>query len=294
MNLEVERKAVTASSGSASVRVLATDLDGTFLPLGELEENAHDLRTVGNLIQDLRLCLVFVTGRHLASVKQAMQEYSTPKPEWIVGDVGSTIYERCGELYQPMDAYADCLQEIVGDFGVERLRDLIADPNSSLRGLPDSLSTAIRLQEDEKQGRFKLSYYADASKLPDITQRLEDLLAAADAPYSMIVSVDPFNGDGLVDFLPVGVSKAFALDWWTRRMSWERTNVVFAGDSGNDSAAFAHGFLTVVVGNAAEEVRRRARDSHDRNAWEGRLYAANKHATSGVLEGLRHFIRQVA
>lgn len=115
------------------------------------------------------------------------------------------------------------------------------------------------------------------------------LLDEWSAPYSLIHSIDPFNGDGLIDLLPRGVSKAFALSWWSRHVGISHEAVVYAGDSGNDLAAFTAGYRTIVVGNAARSLCKQVRDSHEQAGWRDLLFVAQAHATSGVLAGCKMF-----
>ena len=147
----------------------------------------------------------------------------------------------------------------------------------------------LRLQETEKQGRFKLSYYADAAHVEQLAGRIRQELASTEAPYSLIHSVDPFNGNGLIDLLPATVSKAHALQWWVEQSGLSRDAIVFAGDSGNDLAALTAGYRAIVVGNADRLIATQAYQSHQQSAWENRLYLARGQATSGVLEGCRWF-----
>ncbi len=58
--------------------VLATDLDGTLIPLANDEQNQRDLRQLKAELSDRDLSLVFVTGRHFESVQQAIAEYHLP------------------------------------------------------------------------------------------------------------------------------------------------------------------------------------------------------------------------
>lgn len=148
----------------------------------------------------------------------------------------------------------------------------------------------IRKQEPEKQGRFKLSYYSDREQLDRIVADVDALLQESQVPYRIIASVDPFTDDGLIDLLPTGVSKAFALDWLVRYAGLRRDQVLFSGDSGNDLAALTAGYQSIVVGNAAAEVTEAAQRAHRQAGWTDRLYIAQRSATSGVLEGLRHYL----
>ena len=106
----------------------------------------------------------------------------------------------------------------------------------------------------------------------------------------MICSTDPFNGDGLIDILPAGVSKAFALNWLLKQENAASSEAVFAGDSGNDYAAMIGGFNTIVVGNASEDLRLKVTDFFEQQKCDVDLYCARSKATSAVLEGVEHFI----
>ena len=101
--------------------------------------------------------------------------------------------------------------------------------------------------------------------------------------------MDPFNGGGLIDFLPQQVSKAYALEWWCGFAKHERRAVVFAGDSGNDTAALTAGFRAIVVANADRNVALEVYQVHKKQGWENRLVVADAPATSGLLEGCLRF-----
>ena len=118
---------------------------------------------------------------------------------------------------------------------------------------------------------------------------MQRFLDESNAPYSLIQSVDPFTGDGLIDCLPKGVSKAYALAWWSQYMDLDTGEIIFAGDSGNDLAAMIAGYRVIVVGNADRSLAHAGATSA-RTCWvEQPTVFARKKATSGVLEGCRWF-----
>jgi len=256
--------------------VLATDLDGTLIPLPGNDRNQRDLRTLTNQLIRRGIELVFVTGRHFASVSEAIREHDLPEPSWMICDVGTSLYQRRQPHdYVPVTAYQQHLSSIVAAMPI----DLLKGRMSGIDGL--------RLQEPVKQGRFKLSFYVDAGQLDQVCRRVGDELRHASAPYSLIQSVDPFTGDGLIDLLPSGASKAHALAWWVEHHGRDRERIIFAGDSGNDWAAMTAGYRTVVVANADRCLAERVRQTHQEAGWHGRLCLAEQQATSGVLEGCR-------
>jgi hydroxymethylpyrimidine pyrophosphatase-like HAD family hydrolase len=86
------------------------------------------------------------------------------------------------------------------------------------------------------------------------------------------------------------VSKAYALIWLTTHADFTPDDAIYAGDSGNDLAALAAGFHAVVVANASEGLAEKVSAlQQERGIPADRLYAAKAPASSGVLEGCRHF-----
>jgi len=264
---------------SSNEAILATDLDGTLIPLDGNEQNKQDLVTLAGRLNDNNIQLIYVTGRHFESLMEMQQKHQLPMPEWIICDVGTSIYRRqpAGD-YQRIADYQEHQDRIISSLPIRTLQERVS---SSVEGL--------RLQEDEKQGRFKLSYYTDADQLEQRYHQVQQKLDEWDAPYSIIHSVDPFNGDGLIDLLPADVSKAHALGWWVRHADLHPDDLVFAGDSGNDYAALTAGYRAIVVGNADRKLAQRVYEAHTTAGWKNRLYLAREQATSALLEGSRWF-----
>jgi HAD superfamily hydrolase (TIGR01484 family) len=263
---------------AGNCRVLATDLDGTLIPLAGNQQNRADLRTLADELKRHRVTLVFVTGRHFESVTDAIEQFELPQPHWVICDVGTSIYQRLAAgRFEPLEAYGSHQDKIIAGMPLRTLRENL----QSIDGL--------RLQEEKKQGQFKLSYYVDADQIDNLVRLIQQEVDGTNAPYTIIHSVDPFNGDGLIDLLPAAVSKAHALDWWASHIGLNPEAIVFAGDSGNDLAALTAGHRAIVVANADDDVVRRASNAHREAGWKNRLFLARDDATSGVLEGCRWF-----
>lgn len=265
------------------IRVLATDMDGTFIPLSGNQDNAADLPLLCEQLDQRQLELVYVTGRHYQLVLDAIQTCHLPAPQWLICDVGTSIYRQSrsdSADHELVAAYQDHLAEIVGPFDVQRLANELSD------------FAALTLQEAAKQGRFKLSFYCPATAIERLTIRLQQRLTQLVAPYRIIASVDPFTGDGLIDFLPTDVSKHHALRWWVDHTGREKSSIVFAGDSGNDVAALTAGYRSIVVANADQAIVDQVSTAHRAAGWQDRLFIAGRPATSGVLQGLLHFLAQ--
>ncbi|TWT59015.1 Mannosylfructose-phosphate phosphatase [Thalassoglobus neptunius] len=262
-------------SHESGKQILATDLDGTLIPLDGRAAHVEDLQTLAEALRENGVPICFASGRHFEIILDAIATYRLPTPDWIICDVGTTILSRSDERYAVEEAYRQHLQDLMG--------------NSSFHDIQQSLNELgeLRLQEEEKQGEFKLSFYTDATSLSATVEKVRDRLG--DTPVSLIDSVDPFTGDGLIDLLPAGTSKAYALNWWADAQGVAAEEIVYAGDSGNDLAAFQAGFRSIVVRNAPDWLADEVARHHASNNWTDRFYRAESDATSGVFEGCRHF-----
>jgi len=279
--------------------ILATDLDRTLIPLppqepSETPENTVNsghpigeessrlqrsaLRRLQQLVDAGSLEILFVTGRHLASILEVIRRESLPVPDWIIGDVGTTVLQRRPDgAYRVMEAYVNHLDRIAGDLRAAEVRCEVDD----LDGLV--------LQESEKQGLHKLSFYCDASEVERLGEDLRRRLVERSVRYRVVASIDPFTNDGLIDLLPIGVDKAAAIRWWAETQGHPAETIIFAGDSGNDFAALTAGYRAVLVGNADPALADRVRRHHDSAGTSDRFYHASGLATAGVWEGLSHF-----
>ncbi|MDA1066814.1 MAG: HAD-IIB family hydrolase [Verrucomicrobia bacterium] len=260
-----------------SPRWLATDLDGTLIPLSEHPENVAALQAISEARNRTDIGLVFATGRHYESVLQAIDDYRMPVPDWIICDVGSSIYHQTDRGFETFDSYEDHLVELSGDVDREVIETL-------LQSIP-----GLKLQSPDDQQRFKISYESASEIVDGLVDTINGMLKNAGLPYHCMGSLDPFLNCGLLDVLPDGVSKAYALLWLSTHADFTPDEVIFSGDSGNDFAALVSGFRAIIVANASKGLADRVRKVLGPRQLEDRLYVAEGQATSGVLEGCRFF-----
>jgi len=258
-------------------RVLGTDLDGTLIPLPGSEENERDLAGLAEQLTAQGRELVFATGRHFESVLEALEDYHLPVPDWMVCDVGSSIYQRGENGFVPYQPYGEHLRTLLG--GIDRAA--VEEALCSVEGLA--------MQESESQGPFKISYFSEAGDVEHLEEQIGGICRDARLPFTCMGSVDPFSGKGLLDLLPSGVSKAYALIWLSTHADFRPEELVYAGDSGNDFAALVAGFRSIAVGNASASLVRKIEAVMTEKGMGDRFYHATGRATSGVLEGCRHF-----
>jgi len=269
--------------------VLCTDLDRTVIPNGEQPESPEARPLVRRFAARPESTLVYVTGRDRGLLQDAIRDYDLPVPDYAIGDVGTTIYEVHGDQWQTLDAWS---REIAPDWQGSNRTDLAA----LLRDID-----GLRLQEDEKQNDFKLSYYGPEDPRPDVLlaevrQRLETEGIRA----SLIWSIDEQAHCGLLDVLPVSANKRHAIRFLMQERDFADRQTVFAGDSGNDLEVLVSGMQAVLVRNAPAEVREEAERRVAEAGYAERLYLArggflgmNGNYSAGVLEGLVHFLPHV-
>ena len=262
--------------------LIATDLDRTLLPNGAQPESPLARSRFRRFVERPEVKLVYVTGRHRELVEAAMAEYELPQPDFVIADVGTSLYEVHGDDWQQCQ---DWQQAIASDWGGRSHKQLAA----VLLDIP-----GLRLQEAAKQGACKLSYYAAPLANPsELLAQVRDRLTATGASINLVWSVDETTATGLLDVLPAGASKLHALEFLRTRLGIALNHTVFAGDSGNDMAILVSDIPSVLVANAQETVRAEAvKQGHGATLYlaRGGLAGMNGHYSAGILEGVIHFI----
>ena len=267
---------------------LCSDLDRTILPNGFQEESPGVRYALRKIAKQAGMTLVYVTGRNRSLVVDAIDEFDIPVPDYVIGDVGTTLYRMAGSGWKMVKSW---WQHIGKDW-----KDLTGqDLSQLLEGLDE-----LQLQEPEKQSRYKLSYYADSTvdhrRLVDrIYRRLQNKGIAA----AVVWSVDEAREMGLIDILPKHATKLHAIKFFLKMQRISEDLAVFAGDSGNDMDALTSGLRAILVKNATEDVREEALEILSKKQMADRLYLArgdflgmNGNYTAGVLEGLAYFFPQ--
>lgn len=203
--------------------VLATDLDGTFL--GGTDEARRKLY---DWIEANRSAvgLIFVTGRDPGFVTDLSRKRKVPKPDYVVGDVGTTIAKSDERhMLSPIEP----LEREIAD----RWDDSSAKVQAALRSIP-----GLRLQGTAF--RFRVSYDMDPEAFdPKAIQIVEEL------GFDPLISANRF-----FDVLPKGVSKGPSLRRLLEHLGVTDSRVLVAGDTLNDLSMFETGLPGVVVGGS--------------------------------------------
>lgn len=265
--------------------LICTDLDRTLLPNGPQPESPQARERFATVAARPEVCIAYVTGRDRNLVEAAIEEYAIPQPDFVIGDVGTSVYSVAKGAWALWHSWYDALAAEWQAYDGKSLHTLF-------EGLPQ-----LRPQEDSRQGRFKSSFYT--SKSIDVEQLKSHMiprLREASLSFRIIWSIDENLGVGLVDVLPEQASKLHAIQFLMHRLNYANVDTLFAGDSGNDLSVLCSHIPAVLVANATDEVRRQARQLCSSGHTEAALYCAkggflqmNGNYSAGILEGLVHY-----
>lgn len=265
---------------------LATDLDRTLLPNGDRLEPAGAREKFAALIARDDIGLIYVSGRDLSLVSAAIQEFSLPVPDYIVADVGSSVYRRQGGRWQILDEWQVAISRDWAGLVSGDLRELLGEIHG------------MELQAESKQGLYKLSFQrrpaGGINHVVDVlSQKLDELHSKYKARCRVVLSVDETSDTGLVDVLPVSANKCAALEFLAKSLSVDVDHIVFSGDSGNDLDVLLSPLPATLVGNASAEVRKIAMDALVQRQVS-KLYLAKAYYAAGILEGFYHYFPEYA
>lgn len=269
--------------------LLCTDLDRTLIPNGEQPESPGARDLFNRLVLQSNVTLAFVTGRHRALVEDAIATYQLPQPDYVIADVGSTIYQvKSGDW------------TIWGDWEQELALSWARKTHTEIQSIFHDIEV-LQLQESEKQGRYKLSYYVSiAGEFEELEQEMYARLAAANIQAILVWSVDETTTTCLLDVLPISATKQHAIEFLMNTLGFGLDDTIFAGDSGNDLAVLVSPIKSILVANATEQVRQKALEDAKAVGQSDALYLAhgyfygmNGNYSAGILEGVMHYMPQV-
>lgn len=234
--------------------VLATDLDGTFLGGSDADRTQFY-----NWIENNRdrVGLIFVTGRDPGYVSQITRKEGVPRPDFVVGDVGTTIATMGHDhLLSPIET----LEREIAD----RWDNATAKVQASLHKFP-----GLRVQSTGF--RYRMSYDMDPSTFdPAAVEAIEAL--GLDA----LVSDNRF-----FDVLPKGVSKGPSLLRLLRHLNVDGGKTLVAGDTLNDLSMLETGLPAVAVGGSEPALLDALSDGE-------KVYRAKGIGVAGIAEAIIH------
>ncbi len=264
--------------------LLCTDLDRTLIPNGAEPESPTAREWFARLTGHAEITLAYVTGRHRALIEQAIADFDLPQPDFVIADVGTSIYRITQQGWKQWDEWDAHIGSDWQGWTHEKLCQLLNE------------FPTVCLQEQEKQNRHKLSFYVpletDAQRL---LGEIDECLKYRDIKANLIWSIDEKAALGLLDVLPASASKLHAIRFLMQQKNFRHENTVFAGDSGNDLDVLMSDIPAVLVANAEAEVKNRVinADKHTLYIAKGGYLGMNGNYSAGILEGVAHYWPEV-
>ncbi|PWK62137.1 HAD-IIB family hydrolase [Roseicyclus mahoneyensis] len=234
--------------------VLATDLDGTFLGGTDSERRQfYDWIEASRA----RVGLIFVTGRDPGHIRDLTRKRGVPRPDFVVGDVGTTIAE----------VDEDHFLSPIGELEAE----IEAAWNNAGMRVQAALQSVRGLKLQSSGFRYRVSYDMDP--------------AAFDAGALDVIAglgLDALISDNrYFDVLPKDVSKGPSLLRLLTHLGVDNRKVLVAGDTLNDLSMLAMGLPAVAVGNSEPALLEQV-------AGLDHVHAARQHGVAGIAEAILH------
>ncbi|MBS0290020.1 MAG: HAD-IIB family hydrolase [Proteobacteria bacterium] len=234
-------------------RILATDLDGTFLHGSE-----QDKKEFYAFLQENRqhICTIFVTGRTIELIKDLYLSDFNFVPNYIIADHGTVIVH--GSNFEPLNS----LQSKV----VVQWEKLDHDQLLKL------LNNESSIVKQPFHPPFRHAYYYQSELIKDrLVPKIEEL------GFECIASSGIY-----LDILPKGFNKGTTLLHLLDHLEVDHRNVVTAGDSLNDLPLFKTGLASIAVGNSEVDLLNKVSKMSN-------VFISKHCGVSGIVDGLANF-----
>lgn len=236
---------------------LSFDIDNTLI---DFYTHKSNFRKTWKKYKPKDVFLTYNTGRLIDDVLNLIDKGILPEPDYIISGVGTHIYN-----------YKDkCI--------VKEFNNVLDDgwDLKAVENLIQNINHPISDQPTKFQHAYKRSYFFhDASS--ELISSIEQDFANANMSINVV-----YSGNKFLDILPKFANKGNALQWLTKKLNIKTSEVLVAGDSGNDSAMFdLPDIKGIVVANAHEELYQYTKHRQ--------VYHTEKEKSDGIIEGLVYY-----
>ena len=253
-----------------SIRLLATDIDGTLLnPQFEISEGdlAALRRAHGSGIE-----IVLVTGRRHAFALPIAQQLGFDL--WLISSNGAVTRSLAGETFHRDMMPAETCRRLCATMQEFRGHTVLTFDKETkgaivLEGL-DELSMSIRrwLEKNMEYIEFvvpiedalvtdpvQAMFCGSMQRMAIVRNAIER--CGLDGEITMLRTEYPARDLSMIDVLNGGCSKGHALERWANHRGIARAEVMAIGDNHNDVEMLEFAGHPVIMGNACEELRGR-------------------------------------
>jgi len=206
-----------------------------------------------------RITFGLASGRRIDSVLKTLKKHGVPMPDVLISSLGTRIHYGAGLTEDRFWA-----NHIDHDWSYGRIRKV-------LDGLP-----GLKLQSQDKQTQFKISYFYDGDEAP-ATEDITTLLYNQELNANVVLSYGQY-----LDVIPSRASKGQALRYAAHRLEIPLENILVAGGSGADEDMIRGNTLAVVVANRHDEELSALVDLE-------RVYFSDHAHAAGLLDAIEHY-----
>ncbi|MEU9874676.1 HAD family hydrolase [Streptomyces phaeochromogenes] len=254
-NASTRETASTGETGAFPYKLVATDLDGTLLRSDD---------TVSERTREALAAATAAGAAHLVVTGRAV-----PWTRHILDELGYEGLAVCGQGAQLYDAGAHrlltsvTLDRQVAGLALAKIEAEVGP--LALAASRDGVDGDVLIGPGYRVlGQLKAVPFTDVAELwvapltkmyiqhPELTD--DELTAAARAAAGGLVSI-VMAGEGIVEILPLGLSKATGLSLAARRLGVKAAETIAFGDMPNDIPMFAWSAHGAAMANAHEELK---------------------------------------
>ncbi len=258
------------------VRLVAIDVDGTLLPSFAQQMSARTVRAL-KAAQEAGITVAIATGRRQAYVAPLLGDLGLRADMPLITSNGAVTRTLAGEAMDRCHLPAAVARELCG----------LLRPFGAVVFTFDQNGPGELVLENMQQAHDRISLWVDANRDSIREVRpLEDAFADGDDPIQGMVcgTVDemrraegalkqsamfancesarteyPARNLSILDLLPQGVSKGWALEKLAARLGVDRLETMAIGDNWNDVQMLEWAGQGILMGNAAAELKTMAR-----------------------------------
>jgi Cof subfamily protein (haloacid dehalogenase superfamily) len=258
------------TSSNPSIRLLATDIDGTLLN-PQFQISDRDM-TALRRAHAAGVEIVLVTGRrHTFAMPIATQ---LGFDLWLISSNGAVTRslsgetfhrdlmprETCRKLCQAMQDFRGNTvltfdRETKGAIVLERMDQVGASIRRWLEKNMEYIDLVVPIERALVTDPVQAMFCGTTARMGLALQALE--IAGLDGKVTVLRTEYPVRDLSMIDVLNAGCSKGHALERWAKYRGYRREEVMAIGDNHNDVEMLEFAGFPVIMGNACEELRGR-------------------------------------